>query len=235
MTELLFMKNCYLKEFDANVTKQGDGYVVLDKTAFYPEGGGQPSDVGWLNDTKVKGVKKVEGEVRHYVAAPLTGAVHGKLDWADRYPYMRFHTAQHLLSAIVLDKYGAETCGNQIKREGARIDFTLDRIDDEMKAHVVKRFNELVDHRVPVKIYFTTRDEMMKSVDERRRKLFARVPETVTEVRIVEIEGVDKCPCAGTHVANTTEIGHITIANTENKGAGKTRVSFTLSGGERVL
>ncbi len=234
MTEMLYMKGCYDKEFDADVVSEGDGYVVLDRTAFYPEGGGQPTDKGWLNGVVVTKVRKKDGEVRHYVDAPVTGKVHGKIDWVERYPHMRYHTAQHLISAIMLDKYGAETCGNQIHADNARLDFTTDNITEDMQAFVASRFNEIVDQSVPVKIFMTTREEMLGMVDERRRKLFERIPESVQDVRIIEIEGVDKCPCAGTHVANTAEVGHMTITGIMNKGSDKTRLVFELAQGQKV-
>lgn len=228
MTEMLYMKDCYLKEFDAKVVGSGDGYVVLDKTAFYPEGGGQPTDTGTLNSIRVKEVRKKDGEVRHYVDGQLDGNVHGVLDWDRRYTHMRMHTAQHLLSAIALDKWGCETVGNQIHADHSRMDFALDNIDEEMKQYLTTEFDKFVDEKRDVKIYITGRDEVIASVDPRRRKLFERVPSFVKEVRVIDIEGIDKCPCAGTHVGNTGEIGHITITEVQNKGKGKTRLVFEL-------
>ena len=229
MTELLYMKDCYAREFDATVVSAGANYVVLDRSAFYPEGGGQPTDTGTLNGVRVTQVKKESGEIRHYLAQPVAGEVHGVLDWPPRYGHMRMHTAQHLLSAIALDKYGCETVGNQIHADRSRMDFTLDKIDEEMQSYLTREFNKAVDAALPVVFKFMSRDDMLAYVDEKRRKLFERMPPTIREVRVVEIDGLDKCPCAGTHVANTREIGHITMAGTENKGAGKTRLSFTLA------
>jgi misacylated tRNA(Ala) deacylase len=110
----------------------------------------------------------------------------------------------------------------------------MNDITDGVKDFVVSRFNEIVDQSVPVKIFMTTREEMLGMVDERRRKLFERIPESVKDVRIVEIEGIDKCPCAGTHVANTAEIGHMTVTGIVNKGSGKTRFVFELSQGQKI-
>ncbi|MCK4328181.1 MAG: alanyl-tRNA editing protein [Candidatus Diapherotrites archaeon] len=231
MTELLYMQDCYAKEFDASVVSFGKGYAVLDRSAFYPGGGGQPSDTGTLNGVGVRETRKKEGEIRHYVEGPLDGGVHGVLDWGPRYAHMRMHTAQHLLSALVLDKYGAETVGNQIHADYSRMDFALASVDDEMRGWLAHEFDKAVGEAREVRIYTTGRDDVIASVDPRRRKLFERVPPFVKEVRVVEIDGIDKCPCAGTHVANTKEIGGITITRAENKGAGKTRLVFELGQG----
>ena len=230
MTEALYMQDCYIKEFDAEVTGGGEGYAVLDRTAFYPEGGGQPTDTGTLNRVRVTKVRKRDGEIRHYVETPVEGVVHGVLDWEGRYAHMRMHTAQHLLSAIVLDKYGAGTVGNQIHADYSRMDFALDGIDGGMREFLTAAFDKAVDEAREVRIYLAGRDEVIASVDAERRKLFEMVPAFVKEVRVVEVDGLDKCPCAGTHVANTKEIGHIRITKAENKGSGKTRLVFELEG-----
>ncbi|MCD6522927.1 MAG: alanyl-tRNA editing protein [Candidatus Diapherotrites archaeon] len=223
------MKDCYIKEFDANVIENGRDYVVLDRTAFYPEGGGQESDTGTLDDIRVIKVKKDGGKIKHFVEAPIENSVvHGVIDWDRRYKHMRMHTAQHLVSAIVLDRYGAETKGNQIHADYSRIDFSLDKITQEMVDEITRLFNDYVDKSIPVKIYFTNREEVIKTIDERRRNLFNRVPSFVKEIRVVEIVGVDKCPCAGTHVSNTNEIGHIKIKDVVSKGKGITRIVYEL-------
>lgn len=233
MTELLFMKDCYIKEFEAKVLKRRENYVVLDRTAFYPLGGGQPGDKGKLSDSlgssNVINVVKDQGEVRHFLDKMIDGEnIHGVLDWSRRYAHMRMHSAQHLLSAIILDKYGAETAGNQIEANSSRIDFNPLNPNEEMLDYLTKRFNDLVDKKIPINIHFTTRDVVLKTLDERRIRLFSRVPESVKTIRVVEIEGVDKVPCAGTHVKNTGEIGHIKITKTENKGKDTVRIRFEL-------
>ena len=228
MTKMLFMEDCYLKEFDANVIGRGEGYVVLDRTAFYPEGGGQPTDTGTLNGVRVKEVRKKDGEVRHYVETPLDGAVHGVLDWERRYAHMRMHTAEHLLLAIALDRYNAEIIGNQIGAEKSRMDFALEKIDAEMRECLTCEFDKIVDDGRPVRIYTTSRDSVLESVDAHRRQLYEKALPNVSEVRVVDIDGVDKSPCGGTHVKNTSEIGHIEITQVQNKGSGKRRLVFEL-------
>ncbi|MBN2043033.1 MAG: alanyl-tRNA editing protein [Candidatus Aenigmarchaeota archaeon] len=228
-TKLLHMEDCYLKEFDAKIINRGDNYVVLDQTAFYPLGGGQPSDQGTLNGIKVTEVRKENGEVRHFLEKPVEGEeVHGVLDWERRYAFMRMHTAQHLLSGIVIGMKGSETAGNQIGRDYSRIDFRPFRPDEKEVELIAGKFNEWVDKQVPVKIYFSTRKKVMEEVDEKRRVLFSRLPEFIKEIRVVEIEGIDRVPCGGAHVANTKEIGHINIIRTENKGSDTTRMVFGL-------
>ena len=228
MTKLLFLEDCYLKEFDAKVARQGKDYVVLDKTAFYPLGGGQPADTGTLNGVQVTDVRKEKGEVRHFAEPLIVGDVHGVLDWEQRYARMRMHTAQHLLSALILDKYGSETVGNQIHEEKSRMDFFPFTLAKEEMSGIVGEFNKAVDEKHDVKIYFTTREDVLAKVDERRRKLFERIPQSVKKVRMVEIVGIDLCPCAGTHVKSLGEIGHVEIQKVESKGKGIKRVTFGL-------
>ncbi|MFH1224305.1 MAG: alanyl-tRNA editing protein [Candidatus Diapherotrites archaeon] len=234
-TEQLYLRNCYLKGASASVLDAGENWFTPDKTIFYPEGGGQPSDTGTVNrngkTAKITKAKKEGQGVRHFVEGqvpPKGATVVLTLDWEPRYSHMRYHTAQHLLSAIVLDKYGAETAGNQIYSDRARIDFRPLKINESELDLVLQEFNRRVEKAVPVNLSFGTRESVLSQVDERRRRLFERVPETVKEVRVVSIEGIDKCPCAGTHVANTRELGKIKLNKTENKGKDTVRLEFTL-------
>jgi misacylated tRNA(Ala) deacylase len=232
MTELLHMHDCYLREFDARIETMGQNFAVLDQTTFYPLGGGQPSDQGMVNGVRVIEVRKEAGEVRHFLEKTdgfHEGAhVHGVIDWDRRYAFMRMHTAQHVLSAIVLDMAGASTAGNQIGANQSRMDFCPLKMEDGFIENVSKAFNHFVDRKIPVKIYFSTREEVMNTIDEKRRTLFARLPEAVKDIRIVEVVGVDKVPCGGTHVKNTGEIGHIRITKTEGKGLDTVRMYFEL-------
>jgi Ser-tRNA(Ala) deacylase AlaX len=232
-TEMLYMKDCYLKEFEAKVLQRGNDngkeFVVLDRTAFYPLGGGQPSDRGTINGIPVSLVQKDSGVVKHFLERPIESEkVKGVIDWNTRHVYMRMHTAQHVLSAIILDLWGSSTAGNQIELDYSRIDFHPLTPPTDFIDVVTDKFNEIVDQAKPVKIYFTTRDAVLKSIDERRRHLFARLPETVKDIRIIEVEGIDKVPCGGTHASNTREIGHIKITKLENKGKDTWRVRFEL-------
>lgn len=228
-TKLLYLDDCYKKEFLAKVKEKGEGFVVLDQTAFYPVGGGQPADMGFINGVKVTNVRKDNDRVIHFVLGDVNkDEVRCEIDWPARYKHMRMHTAQHVLSAIVLDRFGSVTCGNQIGEDASRIDFYPFKASTEILQNIKKEFDLVIDRKLRVKKYFSTRKEVLKEVDEKRRNLFSRVPESVNEIRVVEIEGFDKCPCGGTHVDNTQEIGYINITKTENKGKDTTRVYFEL-------
>ncbi|MEM0372278.1 MAG: alanyl-tRNA editing protein [archaeon] len=231
----LYLQDCYLKEFDSEVTKSENGYVLLKDSAFYPESGGQTGDTGVLilengERVRVTSVKKEKGESRHYVerALPAGTRVHGVIDWEKRYAHMRMHTAQHILSAIVLEEYGAETAGNQIHDEESRIDFRPFEWNEEKQKNIEEKFNAVIKSSAPVNFETVTREEMMQRVDEKRRRLFERLPESIKSIRLVVIEEVDVCPCAGTHVKNTSEVGCIRITGHESKGSGTVRLRFSL-------
>ncbi|MBI4017559.1 MAG: alanyl-tRNA editing protein [Candidatus Aenigmarchaeota archaeon] len=239
MTELLYLRDCYLRTFDARVLQSGKGWAILDRTALYAEGGGQETDYGTLEwdggSVRVNEVRKQKGfdGVIHYfdedVIIPEGTGVRGSVDWDRRYKEMRMHTAQHLFSALVLDAYGAETVGNQIHPEISHVDFGPIKITQEAYERIADKFNSTVDKKAPVRISFMSRARVLAEIDEKRRNLFSRVPETVEEVRVIEIEGFDRAPCGGTHVANTGELGHMVVLNVENKGKDKQRVEFKLS------
>ena len=235
MTELLHMKDNYAKECDATVIAAQPGYVVLDKSCFYPESGGQPGDTGTITHNgraiQVRSTRKEKGIVKHYVSEdiPKGAKVHLKLDWGRRHMHMRMHSAEHVLSAILLEKYGAEVAGNQIGYETSRIDYKPFRPEGEDLQRIAGEFNGIIDDARPVTIEQTTREDMMRRVDEKRRRLFERLPSFITEVRLVIIKDFDMQPCAGSHIANTKEIGHINILKTENKGSDTTRIVFGLA------
>jgi misacylated tRNA(Ala) deacylase len=224
----------YIKEFDATVTKNKKDYVCLDKTAFYPLGGGQPSDTGILkwedNKSIIKEVIKKGDSVQHKLEGekPQVGTkVNAILDWDKRYSHMKMHTAQHVLSGIIFDDYKARTVGNQIHAEYSRVDFHPANFTDEDIKKIETKFNEIVSKNLPIKIYEEERSSLEKRVDQQRAHLDL-LPKFVTNLRIVEIEGFDICPCAGTHVKNTSEIPKIDKIKRETKGKDKTRIIYSL-------
>lgn len=238
MTDLLFRPDKdYDKEFDAEVTKarEADSYVVLDQTLFYPEGGGQPADHGTIswdgNTAEVTDVQKEHGEVRHYVDSedlPESGEeVHGEIDWERRYKHMRMHTAQHLLSWVVLQRYGASTAGNQIHADQSRIDFSPVEFADDDIEKIEKSANALIEKGLEVSKKFMDRDRMESQVEEGRTNL-ELIPDHVDPLRAVIIGDEDVCPCGGTHVDNLEEIGGIDIVNRVSKGADTERLEFVL-------
>ena len=237
-TEMLFMLDTeanYIREWDARVIKRKGDYVLLDRSAFYPEGGGQPTDLGRLvwdgGSVGVTHVRK-KGVVKHIIDGDphsVPDDVGGVLDWDRRHAHMRMHTAQHLISAVVLELYGAHTVGNQLYADRSRIDFDRTRLSDDDLVRTKVRFDELVDRTVPVSIYEMDREEMERRVKVGRAQLDL-LPRSITRLRVVDIEGYDLCPCAGTHVRDLGSLGHLVPLGRESKGALKERVHFTLEG-----
>jgi misacylated tRNA(Ala) deacylase len=239
MTDLLHMRDNYLREFDAVIQKAGEDYLVLDRTAFYPLGGGQASDRGQLSkgdkSIQVHEVRKVEGEIRHFTKDSIPfekgAAIHGELDWSYRYECMRFHTCQHVLSRYLQLHYDVETVGNMITPGKSRADYSpLESFDEEMKRTVEEGVNEILKQKIPVDIRFMARDEAIEFLNNRgyQTRYLEMVPKSVKEFRVLTIGDYDAASCAGTHVANTNEIGNIRIGKSKNVGAGKRRIYFTL-------
>jgi len=228
------MDDSYLKECEAIVEKITDNkYVVLDKTIFYPNAGGQPHDTGKIiknNEAFIVDFAKKFGEdISHEVDHPGLQAgdkVTCKIDWERRYKLMRYHTAAHLLSAIIFKDTGAKITGNQLSEEKGRIDFSLETFDKEKLKSYEHQFNSMVEKKLPVKIYAMPKEEAFKIESIFRLKNV--IPDTVKELRIIEIEGIDKQACGGTHVKNLEEIKGITITETVNKGKANRRAYFVL-------
>lgn len=237
MTKILYMDNIagnYIKEFSANVIKNNDNYIILDKTAFYPIGGGQPSDSGFIewNDKKseiIQVIKKGDA-VKHIVKGekpPTATEVKATIDWDVRYKHMKMHTAQHILSGIIFDNYKARTVGNQIHADYSRVDFHPVKLLEKDLEDIVIKFNEIVSKNLPVKIYEEERINLEKRVDTQRANLDL-LPKSIRMLRIVEIKGFDICPCAGTHVKNTSEIPNIKEIRRETKGKDIDRIIYSL-------
>jgi len=232
------MKDNYLREFDATIIKTGEDYVVLDTTAFYPEGGGQSSDHGILSNesstTKVRDVQKIKGEIRHLLEGQpfsVGEAIHGVIDWDRRYECMRFHTCQHVLSRYLQLNYGVETKGNNIKPGESRADYTpLESFGEEMKREVESGVNAILRQNLPVVIKHMPRDEAVSFLNDRgyQTRYLEMVPTSVKVFRVLLIGEYDAASCAGTHVANTSEVGGIAIGKSKNVGAGVRRIYFKL-------
>ena len=250
MTEQLYLDDATVREFDATVERTvSDDRVVLDRTHFYPEGGGQPADHGTITTEDgriwhVVDVQKHDG-IHHYLEPgetvdddelPEAGTtVTGELDWERRYSHMRYHTAQHLLSALLLAEYDAETTGNQVRAHKATLDCAYERFHDDELAHVGERLNELVEQARVVEWYVLDRETAEDELDPERTRL-SLLPDSITEIRIVEIGPAgdddgpfDRTACAGTHVSNTEEIGAVTVTGRETKGSEEERITFELA------
>jgi Ser-tRNA(Ala) deacylase AlaX len=230
MTKRLFWEDMYLREFDATVVSVDGNRVVLDRTAFYPRGGGLVSDVGRLGDANVTEVVKENEEVFHTVDNPgafrVGDTVHGVIDWERRYKVMKMHTTAHIMCAIVNRETGALITGNQINPDESRIDFNLELFDREKIADYTKAANEVVARGLEVKSYFMNREEALKMPG--LVKLANALPPSVDVLRIVQIGDVDTQADGGVHVGNTREIGEIVVNKAENKGKNNRRLYFSL-------
>lgn len=240
MTERLYFDDAYLDTFEATVDAvEGDG-VVLDRTAFYPTGGGQPNDTGWiridgeeLDVVDVNGrsniVHTLDGDVAVEVGAPVTGI----LDWDRRYRLMQYHTAQHILSTVLLDAFDAATTGNQLYPNRARIDCAFPRFEDDHIREIERLVNDHIVADYPVRTYVLDRETAEETLDVERTRLDL-LPSSVTEVRIVEIgdedDLLDQTACAGTHVKSTGELPPMEVLGRETKGADEERLTFHLAG-----
>ncbi len=232
MTQALYMTDSYLREFDATVLEANGKNIVLDKTAFYPSGGGQPNDLGVLETNGKKfsviNVTKNSGKIIHEVDSELSAgdSVHGTVDWDRRYKLMRMHTAAHVIDAVLYKEADALCTGNQLGTGKSRIDFSLDVIDRERMQKFVDMANDIIKSGIDVKIYFMKREEALRIPGI--VKLAAAMPPSVSELRIVEIPGVDIQADGGTQVKNTGEIGTIQLLSMENKGKNNRRIYYTL-------
>lgn len=236
MTEMLYMRDIeanYVREFDANVVERGFDYVVLDRTAFYPLGGGQPSDVGRLEwpggKAEVREVTKKDGVRHHLVQNPdiVPDQVHGVIDWERRYAHMRMHTAQHIVSGVAYDLWKARTVGNQLYHDRSRIDFAPVKLTDELVALLEAKTNEVLATGVKVDISTMLRADLERDVDAQRANLDL-LPKSVRELRVVKAGDFDTCPCAGTHVRSLAEVGRIKIVKRENKGKDRDRITYEI-------
>ena len=234
MTELLYLTDAYLQTFDAEVTGQVDGGVVLDRTAFYPGGGGQPSDVGTLSagdqSWTVTGMKRVEGELVHLLEGepPAVGtAVTGQLEWERRYRLMRTHTAMHVLCGVIWRDYGASVTGGNMEPLKGRMDFEFERMQQELVAEIETAVNHEVAAARPLQAQILPREEAFQIPDLIRTKINL-LPEGITEVRTVEIVGLDLQADGGTHVANTREVGRIRVVDYKSKGKINKRIYVEL-------
>ena len=234
MTEILCYTEQYLKEFDATVIDSADRGVVLDRTAFYPGGGGQPADKGLLlSDLGLHQVKKIsrkDGDLVHQIDGdiPDNGTkVHGVLDWERRYQLMRTHTALHILCGVVWRDYGAQVTGSNMTPLEARMDFELESMSADFAERIEQTINEEVEADRPVKIDSLPRGEALEILDLIRTKINL-LPKSIEYVRTVDIVGLDLQADGGTHVATTSEVGSIRVVRHESKGRINKRLRIAL-------
>jgi len=234
MTEELAAIDAYLREADAAVVEVGDEGVVLDRTVFYPRGGGQPGDTGTITwdggSVPVTDTSKRSGMLLHTCDGslpPVGTAVHAVIDWERRYYLMRTHTALHVLSAIVWRDFGAKVTGGNMEPGRARMDFELENITMEFGRDVETRLNAALAGNHPVRVLFMPRSEALADPDLIRTKV-SLIPEFVDPIRVIDIGTVDRQADGGTHVANTSEVGPVRVVKTESKGKGNKRMRIEL-------
>jgi misacylated tRNA(Ala) deacylase len=236
VTNLLFQADMGLREFEARVTRvAGDG-VELDRTAFYPGGGGQPCDLGVLEANgerwSVRKVGRKDGRVVHFLDRdpPPEGAlVIGLLDWDRRYALMRTHTAMHVLCGVIWRDYGASVTGGNMEPLRGRMDFEFERMQRELVSEIEESINVEVAASRPLRVSVLPREEAFKIPDLIRTKINL-LPAHITRVRVVEIEGLDVQADGGTHVGNTAEVGPLRIVDYKSKGRINKRLVVALDG-----
>ena len=231
MKELFYYQDAMMQEFSADVIHTGTddlgNYIVLSNTAFYPTGGGQPHDTGWIDGLEVNNVEKVEEEIRHYIngdAEGITGTVTGKLDWKRRFDHMQQHTGQHILTAAFVELFGYQTVSFHLGSELVAIDLNTTEVTAEQLAEAEKRANDIILENRPIETKWVTKEELAQynlrkdvSVDE--------------DIRLVIIPEYDYNGCGGTHPTATGQVQIIKVMETE-KMKSNIRVHFVC--GERV-
>lgn len=235
LSEILCHQDSYLREFDAKVVDVLEKGVVLDCTAFYPGGGGQPSDSGVLvhGDDKImvkrlsrKNLKLVH-EIEDVSGLSIGEKIHGVIDWDRRYLLMKTHTALHMMGGIVWRDYGAQITGSDMKPGFGRLDFELDHMSSDFAGEVQKKINDEVNIGREIVVKILPRDEAFKIPDLIRTKINL-LPTGIKEVRIVDIKGLDLQADGGTHVANTSEVGTVLVVGHESKGRINKRLRIRL-------
>jgi misacylated tRNA(Ala) deacylase len=228
MTDLLYQTDSYLRMFDATVTgldEETHG-IILDQTAFYPGGGGQPPDKGEITiagDTfTLKRARKWGDDVIHILEGgdtlPAVGTpIQGQIDWDRRYQLMRTHTAMHVLCGVIFRDYGASVTGGDMDPLKGRMDFEFETMHKDLVEAIEEAINQEVANARPIRVDILPREEAFQIPDLIRTKINL-LPEGIQQVRIVEIVGLDLQADGGTHVKNTSEVGHIRVTDYKSKG-----------------
>jgi misacylated tRNA(Ala) deacylase len=230
-TELLYLRDAYLTDFTATVIAVDDQKVALSATAFYPTGGGQPHDTGTIDGCAVVDVRKDAEAVWHTVEGtpPTIGSVvAATVDWTRRHQLMRTHTALHVLCGVIWNEWRVPVTGGNMEPLSARMDFEFDPLPEGFAVTVERLVNAELDADRPIEVSFLPRDHAIADADLIRTKV-NMIPESVSEIRVVDIVGLDKQADGGTHVRSTAEVGVFRVIKTENKGKGNKRLRIELS------
>jgi misacylated tRNA(Ala) deacylase len=231
-TELLFLRDAYLQQCDAVVQEVRDNAVIVDQTIFYYTSGGQPHDLGVIDGQLVTEVRKVDGDVLHFLiegsTMPAVGAtVHCVLDWERRHRLMRTHTAMHVLCGVIWNEWKVPVTGGNMEPLTARMDFELPDVPEGFVDKVEKLVNDAIAQNHPIEVSFLPRDTAVVDEDLIRTKV-SLIPDSVPEIRVVDIVGLDKQADGGTHVASTQEVGVVRVVKMENKGKGFRRIRVSI-------
>ena len=234
MTLQLFHEDSYLKSLTAQVIDHDleNHGIMLDRTIFFPGGGGQPADHGWLDldgiKTQIKNIRRIAGEIVHIlpdnVALPEKGSpLEGILDWDRRYQLMRTHTAMHILCGTIFRDYGASVTGGNMEPLKGRMDFEFASLTKDLVHLIEEAVNQEVNNSLPVTWKEIDREEAFQIPDLIRTKINL-LPPQISKVRVVEIEGLDLQADGGTHVRNTNEVGSVKITDYKSKGRENKRI-----------
>jgi len=233
-TEPLYLRDAYLRQADVEVAavEAEARRVSLDRTVFYATGGGQPHDTGWISGQRVVDVRKEGDDIWHTLEGdgplPRPGeTVPTAIDWDRRYALMRTHTALHVLCGVIWNEWGVPVTGGNMEPLSARMDFEFDPLPEAFGPMVEQRVNAELRRARPIEVTFIPREEAVLDADLIRTKV-SLVPESVKELRIVDIVGLDKQADGGTHVHSTDEVGRIVVLKTESKGKGNKRIRLAV-------
>jgi misacylated tRNA(Ala) deacylase len=230
MTDLLYLRDAYVTTADASVVAVDGDRVALDRTVFYPTGGGQPHDTGTLGAARVVDVRKDGDLVWHTVDGPtpsLDDSVALTIDWDRRHVLMRTHTALHVLCGVIWNEWGTAVTGGNMEPLSARMDFEFDPLPEGFGARVEQLVNDELAAAHPIEVSFLPRETAVEDEDLIRTKV-NMIPTTVKEIRVVDIVGLDKQADGGTHVHSTDEVGRIRVVKTESKGKGNKRIRIEI-------
>ncbi|MEK5078831.1 DHHA1 domain-containing protein [Solibacillus sp. FSL W7-1436] len=232
MKNLFYYEDAMMKEFTAQVVKTGQdetgNFIVLDNTAFYPTGGGQPNDTGWINDLEIFDVEKIDEEIRHYTAADvsnISGEISGKLHWSRRFDHMQQHAGQHILTAAFVELFDMATVSFHLGTELVTIDLNVGEVSEDQLAAVEKRANEIILENRTIETKWVTKEELAQYNLRKDVKVD-------DDIRLVIIPDYDYNGCGGTHPTSTGQVGLLKILATE-KMKKQIRVHFVC--GNRVL
>lgn len=237
MTDKIYSTEAYAREMAAEVvrTDTEDNRVLLDRTVFYPGGGGQPHDVGalWVGDDQLEVVRVTADRdgVWHWLEGGLPGVgteLRGELDWQRRYNLMRTHTAMHAMCGVIWRRYQVPVTGGNMDAGEGRLDFELPNWNSEDKPSVEAELNSELASRLRVEVSFLPRAEADEDPSLIRTKV-SLLPADLRVVRVIDIVGLDRQADGGTHVDSTSEVGTISLATVKSKGRGFRRFRFTLN------